>query len=182
MELFSDQYFHIYNRSNNNEIVFKSNDNYLYFLQKYQSYFEVDFHTLAYCLMPTHFHFLVMVKAVDTERLKNTFGMFLSSYTKAINKQLGRHGSLFQQHTKSRCIDDERYLITLVAYIHQNPIRAGLVDLLEDWEFSSYCDYSGKRDGISLSKEYVMRYFGSIEEFKRFSGTMLQTINKKYWI
>ncbi|HZY10361.1 MAG TPA: transposase [Bacteroidota bacterium] len=182
MELYQDHYYHLYNRSNNNEVVFKSLENYLYFLKNYRKYFEVDFDTIAYCLMPTHFHFLIIVKAEDTRRIKKNLGIFLSSYTKAVNLQFERHGSLFQQHSKSRHIDDERYLLTLVTYIHQNPVRAGLVTTLEDWEFSSYKDYMGMRNGSLPKTQLILTYFSSIEEFKEYSNVMLESIERKYWV
>ena len=182
MELTPNNYFHIYNRSNNNEIVFKTPDNFFFFLKKYRQYFEHDLETIAYCLMPTHFHFLVLVKTENVGQLKKNVGIFLSSYTKAINVQLDRHGSLFQQHTRARHIDDEHYLLTLVTYIHQNPVRAGLSRELSDWEFSSYLDYINVRNGTLPKKDLIMGYFNSVDEFKRYSNEILQLVNPKYWV
>ena len=99
------------------------------------------FDTLAYCLMPTHFHFLVFVRSEETDTLKDAVGLMLSSYTKAINRRYNRHGSLFQLHTKAKLIEKDDYLLTITAYIHQNPVRAGLVKKLEEWEYSSYREY-----------------------------------------
>ena len=139
--------------------------------------------------MPTHFHFLVYVKSQETERIRNSVGILLSSYTKAINKRHHRHGSLFQLHTKARCIDDEGYLITAVTYIHQNPVRAGLVKKPEDWEFSSYLDYLGRGgfelgdgDRLVLDKHKVLSYFSSIQEFREYSNTLLHSVDKRYWV
>lgn len=57
------KYYHIYTRTNNEETLFKSEENYIYFLERYRYYLESYLATLAYCLMPTHLHFLVRVKA-----------------------------------------------------------------------------------------------------------------------
>ena len=182
MELHQNHYYHIYNRSNNNEIAFKSSENYLYFLKKFQHYLSVDLDCLAYCLMPTHFHFLVFVKSEDDMRVKEKFGVLLSSYTKAINQRYARHGSLFQNHTKSRHIDNERYLMTLMTYIHQNPVRAGLVKKLEDWQYSSYGEYVGTTTGNLMKRDIINDYFSSVEEFKEFSSVPVEFVEKKYWI
>jgi hypothetical protein len=115
--------------------------------------------------MPTHFHFLVYVKTDQVELLKKKVGLLLSSYTKAINVRYGRHGSLFQEHTKSKRVDKDRYLLKLVTYIHQNPIRAEIAKHLEDWEFSSYRDYSGMRNGTLVRKETIQSYFLSVKDF-----------------
>ncbi|WP_339612080.1 hypothetical protein [uncultured Planktosalinus sp.] len=54
--------YHIYNRANGNEQLFLSDDNYRYFLKKYDNYIAPIADTFCYCLMPNHFHFLVRIK------------------------------------------------------------------------------------------------------------------------
>lgn len=169
MELYQGQYYHIFNRSNNNEIVFKKPDNYIYFLKKYRSYLHPYLKTLAYCLMPTHFHFFVFIESNQIEQLKNNIGVLLSSYTKAINKRHKRHGSLFQNHTKAILVKDERHLLLVTAYIHQNPVQAKLVKMPEDWIYSSYLDYIGKRKGTLPYTKIVLDYFPKLEDFIEFS-------------
>ncbi len=157
MDLFPNKYFHLYNRSNNSEIVFKERENYMFFLRKYRQYLSEDVTTLSYCLMPTHFHFLIYVRSKETELIKKNIGILLSSYTKAINKAFSRTGSLFQNHTKTKLITDERYLLRLTNYIHQNPLRIGLVKNIVDWEFSSYRDYIGIRKGTLIDKTLIYK-------------------------
>jgi REP element-mobilizing transposase RayT len=60
--LLPDATYHIYNRANANDLLFKSNENYRYFLKKYQDYINPLASTFCYCLMPNHFHFLVRIK------------------------------------------------------------------------------------------------------------------------
>ena len=182
MQLYPEMYYHIYNRTNNNELLFKSEENYLYFLRKYRQHLETLLQTLAYCLMPTHFHFLVYIKTEDTDLVKKKIGIWLNGYTKAINKVYQRHGSLFQRHTKAKVLEDESYLLNLVTYIHQNPVRKGLVTRLEDWPFSSYPDYIGIRHGSLVNRGIVMSLFGSTEEFKHYSEELISEIDRRYWI
>ena len=61
----SEKYYHVYNRGNNKEDLFRSSDNYHYFLQKWKTYISPHTSTLAYCLMPNHFHFLVQIPAIN---------------------------------------------------------------------------------------------------------------------
>jgi len=96
---------------------------------------------------------------LHSKQLSEGIRIMLSSYTKAINKQGGRTGSLFQQNSKakaliscgtsSRCAttSSSDYAITCFYYIHQNPLKANLVSKMEDWEFSSFKDYVGLRNG-----------------------------------
>jgi len=110
---------------------------------------------LAYCLMPDHFDFLINAdirtiqkksfsgkqKNVLSEGIKN----LLSTYAKAINVQNKWTGSLFQQNTKAKCLERNEmdYGFTCFNYIHQNPLKARLVEKLEDWPYSSFGDYCG---------------------------------------
>ena len=79
-----------------------------------------------------------------------------SSYTKAINKRYNRHGSLFQAHFNAKSVSSDEYLITLLTYIHQNPVRSGLVAKAEEWLYSSYQDYIDYRKGTLPSKELIL--------------------------
>jgi len=130
--------------------------------------------------MPTHFHFLIYIRSIETELIKKNIGILLSSYTKAINKAFFRTGSLFQNHTKTKLITDERYLLTLTNYIHQNPLRIRIVKNIVDWEFSSYRDYIGKRKGTLIDKTIIMNEFNSTDEFIFFSSQKIEKINIVY--
>jgi REP element-mobilizing transposase RayT len=170
------KYYHLYNRSNNEEIVFRADENYVYFLKKYRSYLQNFVNTIAYCLMPTHFHFVVRVTTTDESALQKSIGLLLSSYTKAINKRYHRHGGLFQPHTKAKEILDKRYLLTVISYIHQNPIRAKKAVKLEGWPYSSYCDIVGMRSGTLPDKDFYRKYFKSEVEFKKYSEKIVAGI------
>lgn len=86
--------------------------------------------------------------------LSKNIGTLLSSYTKAINKAKHRRGSLFSHNTKAVVIGSNgKHLENCFYYIHQNPMLAGLVQKVEDWEFSSFNDYSGIRKGSLCNKQ-----------------------------
>jgi len=124
---------------------------------------------LAYCLMPNHFHFLISsdsrtiaVKPIGGQNrnvLSEGIRNLLQTYTKAINKQNNTTGSLFQQNTKAKCLADgsKSYDHICMHYIHQNPMKAKLVARMEDWEFSSFRDYCGLRNGTLCNKELAIR-------------------------
>ncbi len=182
MNFAQGKYYHIFNRSNNNEFVFKSEENYYYFLHKYEMYIKPSVSTIAYCLMPTHFHFLVKIKCDDNTIIQNGIKIMLSSYTKAINKRFHRHGSLFQPHTKAKEIGDEQYLITLVSYIHQNPLRAKLVQSLEQWLYSSYREAAGFKESSFVDSEFYEHHFTTKQNFRTFSENLITAIRKEYWV
>ena len=142
-------YYHVYNRGNNRQLIFFEQDNYTYFLRQLRTHLMhrgVDI--IAYCLMPNHYHLLVYLKNEYFSKLMQAFTL---SYAKAINQRYKRVGSLFQGLFQAIHVDREEYLLNLTRYIHLNPVEANLVEKAEDWEFSSYQEYVDLRRG-SLPK------------------------------
>jgi len=158
MKLHPEGLFHIYNRGNNSQIIFFKEENYIYFLRKIRNHIPASVDILSYCLMPNHFHFLMATSdRFDLEGFRNSWKIILISYTKGINKQKNRTGSLFQQHTKSKQIDTNEYALACFTYIHQNPLSSGLVKTIAEWDFSSYPDYAGLRKGTLCNKELARK-------------------------
>jgi putative transposase len=180
MHIIPNEVYHIYNRGNNKQPIFFSDENYLFFLRKITKQLKPICDILCWCLMPNHFHLIINTKE-DSCRGRPTFGgkpmqelayrigILLSSYSQAINKQNGTRGSLFQQKTKSKNLSETKdYLIECMHYIHQNPLRAGMVNKLEDWQYSSFLDYTGLRQGTLCNKSFLMELTGyNIENFYR---------------
>lgn len=161
MRLVEGEIYHVFNRGNNKETTFPQPRNYRYFLAGMEKYIRPCCDILAWCLMPNHFHFLIhanefsipIIKDGSFERQRFSQGIkqLLSSYAKAINKQENRTGSLFQQKTKALHVSDPKnnYAPTVFHYIHQNPLKARLVNRMEDWEFSSFGEYL-RESGVGL--------------------------------
>ncbi|SET03749.1 transposase [Hymenobacter actinosclerus] len=148
--------YHIYNRGNNRELIFYSKENYIYFLYKIRKHLLPQMRILAWCLMPNHFHLLVQVREeVTAAKCGSAFRVLLSSYTRAIQKQENRTGSLFQQQTLAKDMRDGTadYSLVCFCYIHQNPVRAQLTATPEKWPWSSYADYLGVRQGTLCDQE-----------------------------
>jgi putative transposase len=169
MNLYPEEFYHIYNRGNNSQPIFFKEDNYLFFIKKIRDQLSPVSEIISYCLMPNHFH--LIIKATENSiATRNTFGgkpmqefayrigILLSSYSQAINKQNSTSGSLFQQKTKVKILSEqvegkkESYLEHCFFYIHNNPIRAKLVSKLKDWPYSSWPDYTGKQNGTLCNK------------------------------
>ena len=169
--------FHVYNRSNNERTIFYSRENYLFFLEKLHKHLKPYCSILAWCLMPTHFHLLIRVNSIKPVGMNNdlnfSIGKMLSSYTRALQKERMFKGSLFQSHTKAKCLnrieglslsywetefganinvgmDNYNYPSVCFNYIHMNPVFDGLVNSPEDWEYSSYRDYYCERNGTLI--------------------------------
>ena len=94
----------------------------------------------AYCLMGNHFHLLIRER---DERVGETIKRIASSYVYYYNRKYGRDGHLFKERFKSEPVNDMAYFTVLLRYIHQNPVKAGIVEKVKDYEFSSWGEYDG---------------------------------------
>jgi hypothetical protein len=114
-------------------------------------------------------------------KFSDSLKICLSSYSQAINIQEDRSGSLFQQHTKCKCLTldnnrSEDYALICFNYIHQNPITSGIVLKMEDWPYSSFSEYAGKCNTKFCKKEIAFEYLGVPSEhnaFYKFSYDMI---------
>ncbi len=161
------QTYHLYNRGINRQRIFFCDENWGYFVKQLRHYFQPELaDILAYCLMPTHYHLMVTLKTDElSARLMQPFSV---SYTKAINKQQGRVGPLFQGPFRAVWVDKDGYMMHLSRYIHLNPVAAGLVTRPEDWAFSSYRDYAGLRNGTLPMTDPVLAQFPSRQAYREF--------------
>jgi len=176
MNIIANETYHIYNQGNNRERIFHEDADYIEFLKLFRKYVLPNCETLAYCLMPNHFHFLIqateqsaknkLVGNLNLCELSNGYRLLQSNYAQYINKKKGRTGSLFRQKTKAKSLQDghKNYGFIAFHYIHQNPLRAGLVQQLEDWGFSSFPDYAGRRNGTICKRELAFALIGLDKE------------------
>lgn len=159
------QYYHVFNRGNQRENIFFEKDNYHFFLKKFRPYIEKHAEILCYCLMPNHYHFLL--SPID-DRFSKQMQNFTISYVKAINKRCNRVGHLFQGNFKAKLVDDNNVLLHLTRYIHLNPVEGNFARKFEDWEYSSYREYIGERDGSLPKPDLVLGQFQSDEDYRIF--------------
>jgi REP element-mobilizing transposase RayT len=92
------------------------------------------FSLFAYCLMTNHAHLAIQQEQTGISTIMH---WVQSTYAGSLNRRRDRVGHLFQGRFKSFLVDSERYLLTLVRYIHLNPVDARLVEHPEDYTWSS---------------------------------------------
>ena len=124
--------------------------------------------TLAYCLLPNHFHLLIRINETsDLESLHNDFRRFFIRYSKAINNQEDRMGSLFMKPYKRKEIDSNSYLAQIVTYIHLNPWLHVKSRNYEEYKWSSYQVYLLLNDN-RIETNTLLTWFGNQEAFEKF--------------
>jgi REP element-mobilizing transposase RayT len=138
---FAGAIYHVMARGVDRRPIFVDDHDRKRFLDQMRRYErELGAQILAYCLMGNHFHLAVKVAA-------STLGAFMQrltgGYAATFNHRHGRVGHLFESRYKDKLCLDDRYLLTLIHYIHMNPVRAGLVSVPGDWPWSSFKPMDG---------------------------------------
>lgn len=175
-----NQIYHIYNRGVNKEDIFYSDRNYQYFIAQMYKYLLPRADIYAFCLMPNHFHLLLKVKSIDFT--KQSLQLFLMSYSKAINSERDRVGSLFQGRYKSNLIVDDAYFVDCFKYIHLNPVKATLVKKPEMWPYSSYSDYLNLNRITKIDTSLILEFFNTSKELCEFIESGIEEYQSKYFI
>jgi REP element-mobilizing transposase RayT len=163
-------YYHIYNRGNNRENIFREARNYDYFLRLYAKHIFSVADTYAYCLLKNHFHFLIRIKE-DLSGLKNLTGLsrpfsnFFNAYARAFNRAYGRTGALFQRPFGRVPVTTDAHFTRLITYIHQNPQKHGFVSDFREWPYSSYHAHLSDK-ATRLRRDDVLAWFNGRQQLE----------------
>lgn len=162
--------YHIILRGINKQIIFEDDEDAERFLQTLADFKEKSgYKVYGYCLMDNHIHLLIKEEKEELGIVLRRIG---ASYVYWYNWKYERIGHLFQDRYKSEAVEDERYLLTVLRYIHQNPLKAGLAKEIWQYKWSSYSEYLGKNNIID--SDFVLDIFhndrdNAISMFKEFN-------------
>lgn len=162
-------FYHVLSRGNERKQIFKDDEDRFRFLDllgEAAARWALSVH--AYALMSNHYHILLETKA---GRLSQPMRHLNGIYTQFFNRKHNRCGHLFQGRFKALLVDKESYLLTLSRYIHQNPLKAGMVKQALDYPWSSYPAYLG----IAKTQEWL-----NTEETLSEFGANLDSQRKSY--
>jgi REP element-mobilizing transposase RayT len=205
-----EAYYHIYNRGNNGETIFRHKENYLYFLKLYLHHFYLMVETFAYCLLPNHFHFVVWIRsraeiealAAKTLRVSQisgrgssgqtlrvsavptpsqAFGNLCNAYAKAVNNRYGRTGSLFENPFGRIPVTTDAYFYNLITYVHRNPQKHGIVDDFRNWPYSSY-DAILHDKPTRVCKTAVLEWYGDLKQFEEAHEIAPEELPLQKWL
>ena len=131
-------------RGINKQVIFEDEEDNFKFLETLKKYKAISgYKIFAYCLMSNHVHLLLKVEKEDIDLIIKRIA---SSYVYWYNWKYKRNGHLFQDRFKSEAVEDDSYFLTVVRYIHQNPLKAGVCKSIDGYNFSSYNEYVKKAD------------------------------------
>jgi len=153
---FEGAFYHVITRGNQRQQVFKDKDDYHRYLKILSDYkIRYAYLLYAYVLMSNHVHLLIETKEIPLSKILQGINQ---SYTLYFNKKYQTVGHLFQGRYKAILCDKDAYLLSLVKYIHLNPVRAKIVKTLKDYPWSSHRHYveRGEHQGIA-DKDQILR-------------------------
>lgn len=163
---------HVMNRGVNRQVVFFADEDRVEFgrvLGEVHERFGVE--TLAYCLMPNHYHLLLRCPAGGLSGAMQHLG---STYTRRTNDRMGRDGPLFRGRFHAIHVSDDVYLKWVVRYIHRNALGMSDVRRCDEYRWSSYRTYLGLRSAPPfLNTGFLLEMFdwnpGGLREFTEYS-------------
>lgn len=168
----STGFYHVMVRGINKNDLFLEDDDKKYFLQVLvDKKAQCNFLLPAYCLMDNHVHMLIKEQNSEIADIMKRINVSYASY---FNRKYDRIGPVFQGRYRSEDIEEETYFLAVARYIHQNPMKAGMVAEPESYKWSSYGDYINiKRQNKLVDTEIVLERFnckrGHVSiEFKKF--------------
>jgi putative transposase len=179
--------YHIILRGINRETIFRDDEDSNKFLQTLSKYrAKCGFQLYAYCLMNNHIHLLIKEEAEDLSISLKRIG---TSYVYWYNWKHERCGPLFQDRFRSEAVEDDQYFLTVLRYIHQNPLKANIVGKLSEYHWSSYPEYL--KESSLIDKDFPLRLFAvnevnAISKFVEFhqlkkSESCLEVSEKRKW-
>jgi len=127
---------------------------------------NLEFYIIGYCIMDNHLHLLIKV---DEDKLDILMKKMNIKYAMYYNKTEKRYGHVFQDRFRSEAVEDDNYLLGALVYIHMNPVKAGMIKEIIEYEWSSAREYINQDSNIVTYKylNEILGLFKSKEEFIR---------------
>ena len=149
--------YHIYNRGNRKSTLFYDDEDRMKYLTTVAETKEkYPFYLNSYCLMTNHFHFNLETVQVPPGKIMHAINV---NYAKYFNKKYDLTGHVFENRYNYEIIDSIEYELDLSKYIHLNPLKAGMVQRMEDYPWSSYRAYVLKEPNPLVTADRLLSYF-----------------------
>ena len=179
---FSGALYHVTSRGNEKKPIYSENTDFEMFLSLLAEVCQrFNWVIHSYCLMTNHYHLVIETPDGNLSRgMRHLNGV----YTQRFNNKHKRVGHLFQGRYKAILVDKESYLLELCRYVVLNPVRAKMVKVPGNWQWSSYLVTIGKQDGFEgLATDAILLQFGvqRSQAIERFQAFILQGKGQNIW-
>ena len=170
------KFYHIYNHAAQNSLLFREAGDYAECLGLMSEYFNTkDFSMVAFCLMPNHYH--IFIRQNGECPIYLIMSKLWFRYSKYYNRKYSGKGSVFSGKAQHKLVDREEYLLRLSAYIHLNPVSAGLANKPQDWAWSNYQEWAGLRDEYPCDYCICKSYYNDLNNYRELMEEIAQDKN-----
>jgi putative transposase len=163
---FKGAFYHVITRGNQRQKIFKDKDDFLKYLEILFNYkIRYKYFLYAYMLMNNHVHLLIEIQETPLSKILQGINQ---SYTTHFNRKYKTVGHLFQGRYKAILCDRDEYLLSLIKYIHLNPVRAKIVKTPAEYQWSSHHSYIKRTSGVNIvDTDQVLRMFSEDKQRAR---------------
>ena len=155
----SEATYHVYSRVARGEFAFDDPYEAEEFVETVRRVGDLhNWRVLAWCLMGNHYHLVVRMGAAPLSRSMKSLQQ---QVTRSRNRRVKVFGPMWQGRFKAKQVDDEVFLEQLIAYVHLNPVNAGIVDRPKEYRWSGHRDVLGLRKKPLVSVDDVLATYGA---------------------
>jgi len=143
--------YHVINRGNGGQTVFRKDKDYEVFAEMMEeAKLRYAVKLFAYCLMPNHFHMVLMPD--EAQNLSKWMQWLMTSHVRRYHQHYGTSGHVWQGRYKSFLIQKDSHLLAVLKYVESNPLRVGLASSAREWLWSSHLESLGKRPSLLIDE------------------------------
>lgn len=155
---YPDGVYHIIQRGNNREYIFGNDHDKRFIIdliKEYRDKFKFDLY--GYVIMSNHYHLILKLSDVPLQDIMHRIN---NKYSRNFNKTYNRTGHVFENRYKGILVIDDKYLLSLLRYVHQNPVLAKMCKRVSDYPWSSDRLYrlNNKSNGI-VNIDFILDIF-----------------------
>lgn len=175
--------YHVIQRGNNREYIFKKNEYKKYFLSKLKEFKNImNFEVYGYVIMDNHYHLVIRCREVNMSVIMHRINNDFSKYYNISNNRVGH---VFQERYKGFLVKDDKYLLSLLKYVHQNPVKANMCKKVSDYYWSSDSSYRKNLQGQLVDIDFVLNIISlnrktAIEEYMKFIDSSVLEESSKF--
>ena len=149
--------YHVIQRGNNREYIFKEQEYKAYILELTREYKQImDFQLYGYVLMDNHYHMIIRTSDIPLQTIMHRINNRYSKYYNFIRIQTGH---VFENRYKAILVKDDKYLLSLLKYVHQNPVKARICKNISDYKWSSDRYYRNNKQKKLVDIDFILDIF-----------------------
>lgn len=168
-------FYHIMVQGINKEYIFQKEEYKEKYIELIKEHKKLNIDVIAFCVMDNHTHLLIHTKNI--KEMTEFMWRINFEYARYYNKKEKRVGVVFRNRYRLEEIDEQKYLLNCIAYIHNNPVKAGIVKKCHDYKYSNYIEFKQKNKyNIEYEKQLINNSFENFIEIRE--NTIEEEIDK----